>query len=175
MHADHFEFKESAMEIKTYKKGDIIFRQGDPGDCLYDIHWGTVGVYANYGMPNEKLLAELEGDDFFGEMGLLEKEPRSATVVVLEKNTQIVKVTEDDFMSFFAERPDKALKIMIQLSERLRKTTKDYLEACRVVYESVEAEKNGEEKSSWLKETIDEICAVYKDYNFFFHDWDRFM
>ena len=163
------------MEIKTYKKGEIIFRQGDPGDCLYDIYWGTVGVYANYGMPEETLLAELTSEDFVGEMGLLEKEPRSATVIALEKDTRIARVTEEDFMSFFSERPEKALKIMMQLSQRLRKTTKDYLDACRAVYETVEAEKSGEEKSPWLKEMIDDICAVYKDYNFYFHDWDRFM
>ena len=35
------------MSIKTLNKGEIVFKQGDPSPCMYDIHWGTVGIYAN--------------------------------------------------------------------------------------------------------------------------------
>ena len=56
------------MRGASYKKGEIIFREGDPGNCMYDIFWGRVGVYTGYGTPQEKKLAELKTEDFFGEM-----------------------------------------------------------------------------------------------------------
>ena len=87
------------MNKATFKKGEIIFRQGEPGNCMYDIHWGRVGVYAEYGTANEKKLAELYPGDFFGEMGLLEQSPRSATVVALEDSTQVSAIMESDFRS----------------------------------------------------------------------------
>ena len=45
--------------MKEFKNGDVIFRQGDPGDCMYDIFSGRVGIYTAYGAPEEKLIAEL--------------------------------------------------------------------------------------------------------------------
>ena len=53
------------METKTFKKGEIIFKQGDLSDCMYDILWGQVGIYADYGTPEEKLLTTLETERFF--------------------------------------------------------------------------------------------------------------
>ena len=35
------------MSTKELKKGEVIFKQGDPSDCMYDILWGEVGIYAN--------------------------------------------------------------------------------------------------------------------------------
>ena len=71
------------METKTFKKGEIIFKQGDLSDCMYDILWGQVGIYADYGTPEEKLLTTLETERFFGEMGMIEGRLRSATAVAL--------------------------------------------------------------------------------------------
>lgn len=153
------------MSLQTYKKGTIIFRQGDPGDGLYDICYGRVGVYAGYGTPNQKLLAELKADDFFGEMGLLDHAARSATVVVLETGTQLEKVTEGDFNDFFREKPAKVFLIMQQLSQRLRRTTQDYLEACRTVYEAVETEKRNEPRSDDLQQTMNRFLELYAGFD----------
>ena len=73
------------MNIKSYDKGAVIFRQGDPGDCMYDIQFGKVGIFDHYGEPDEKKIADLYIDQIFGEMGLLDHAPRSATAVALEK------------------------------------------------------------------------------------------
>ena len=149
------------MNKAVFKKGEVIFRQGDPGNCMYDIVWGSVGVYAEYGTPNEKKLAELRAGDFFGEMGLLEQSPRSATVVALENDTQVSAIMESDFRDYFAANPAKVFTIMQMLSQKLRKTTQDYLEVCRTVYETVETEKKGEEKSGWLKNSLKFFHEVY--------------
>ena len=51
---------------------------------------------------------------------------------------------------------------MKQLSRRLRETTQNYREACRTVYETVESEKSGKEKSSWLKSSLQFFHEVYE-------------
>ena len=50
------------MNIKSYDKGAVIFRQGDPGDCMYDIQFGKVGIFDHYGEPDEKKIADLAAD-----------------------------------------------------------------------------------------------------------------
>ncbi|MBR0517086.1 MAG: cyclic nucleotide-binding domain-containing protein, partial [Firmicutes bacterium] len=136
--------------------------QGDPGNCMYDIVWGSVGVYAEYGTLNEKKLAELRAGDFFGEMGLLEQSPRSATVVALENDTQVSAIMESDFRDYFAENPAKVFTIMQTLSQKLRRTTQDYLDVCRTVYETVEGEKKGGEPRS--EELEQSLLAIYNSY-----------
>ena len=46
------------MEIKALREGEILFRQGDPGDCMYEVYFGRIGVYSKFGTPEQKLLAE---------------------------------------------------------------------------------------------------------------------
>ena len=149
--------------MKEFKQGEIIFRQGDPGDSMYDIFSGRVGVYAAYGTANEKLLTELKANEFFGEMGLLEKAPRSATVVALE-DTAVYVIGEADFNDYFNKHPEKALQIMRQLSQRLRSRTEDYLEACRAVCDVLESEKQGKPKSRKLMDKLNEIFDAYSEY-----------
>ena len=150
------------MNKAVFNKGEVIFRQGDPGNCMYDIVWGSVGVYAEYGTPTEKKLAELRAGDFFGEMGLLEQSPRSATVVALENDTQVSAIMESDFRDYFAENPAKVFTIMQTLSQKLRRTTQDYLDVCRTVYETVEGEKKGGEPRS--EELEQSLLAIYNSY-----------
>ena len=85
------------MRGEKYKKGEIIFREGDPGHSMYDINWGTVGIFTGYGTPEERKLAELRSEDVFGEMGILDQAPRSATAVALEDDTYLFVITESDF------------------------------------------------------------------------------
>ena len=151
------------MNKAIFKKGEVICRQGEPGNCMYDIYWGSVGVYSEYGTANEKKLAELYAGDFFGEMGLLEQSPRSATVVALTDNTQVSAIMESDFRDYFAENPAKVFTIMQTLSQKLRKTTQDYLDVCRTVYDVVEEEKQGTQ-GGHSREVEQSLLAIYNSY-----------
>ncbi len=128
------------MEIKTFRKGEVIFRKGDPGDCMYDVYSGRVGVYSSYGTPEEKLLMEYFPDQYFGEMGLLEHAPRSATAVALEGDTRAAVITEEGFGEFFEKNPARVLMIMQQMSHNLRRRTNDFVNVCRSVKELSEKE-----------------------------------
>ena len=128
------------MEIKTFRKGDIIFREGDPGDGMYDVYSGKVAVYSQYGTPEEKLLAEYYPDQYFGEMGLLDHAPRSATAVAQEHETSVGLMTEENFAGLFQENPNRILMIMQQMSHNLRRRTNEYLEVCRSIHDLAEEE-----------------------------------
>lgn len=108
------------MEIKKFRKNEIIFKQGAYEDFMYDIRWGKVGIYVNYGEADERLLRELGSEDIFGEMGLVEARPRSATAVALEKDTQCALITKDEFSAYFKEKPAKILTVMQLMSQRIR-------------------------------------------------------
>ena len=100
------------MSTKAFKKGGVIFKQGDASDCMYDILWGKVGIYVNYGTPEEKLLTTLETEQFFGEMGMIEGVPRSATAVALTSDTKVRIITPETFQELFKERPARVLMIL---------------------------------------------------------------
>ena len=89
------------IETKTFKMGEVIFKQGELSDCMYDILWGEVGIYAADGTPEEQLLTTLEPERFFGEMGMIEGRLRSATAVALEKDTRVKVITPETFDTYF--------------------------------------------------------------------------
>ena len=125
----------------NYRKNSVIFRQGDDGDCMYYIQLGSVGIYTDYGTDKEKQLVVLEEEAFFGEMGLIEKMPRSATAVVVEDDTVLRKITEDELETLIKTSPALVVRCIEHLSGRLRRLTKDYLEACEMVSKMDKAEK----------------------------------
>ena len=141
----------------------MIFNQGDYAPCMYDIVQGRGGIYVGYGTPQEKLLTELKPGECFGEMGLLESSPRSATAVALEDGTQLQVITGETFDAYFHENPDKIVAVMRQMSGRIRSLTNDYMEVCRAVAESVEADKAGKEKSGGLRSRLKKIADAYSE------------
>ena len=149
------------MNTLVFKKGDVIFRQGDYSEVMYDIAKGKVGVFADYETETVQQLAELKAGDFLGEMGMIEVYPRSATAVALEDDTTLTEIGEDDLNEFFKDKPEKLLQIMKQMSERLRVVNQKYLNACRVAIENANAEAANAEKSEELKKEMD---ALYEEY-----------
>ena len=139
-----------ANTVRTYRRGEVIFRQGDDGDCMFDIRRGMVGIYAHYGTKKERLLTRLVTEDCFGEMALLEGLPRSATAVSLQDDTRVMCVTKASFGRYLQEKPGKVLRIMQQMSARIRKLTEDYISACRALSEEMDAEHSGKGKSEWF-------------------------
>lgn len=121
------------MDKIIFHKGGVIFREGDPADCMYMIEIGRVGVYLDYGTPQQKLLKEFEQGQYFGEMGFLEHTERSATAAAMEANTCLTSVTEENFGEFIRKYPFETLGIMQQLSGNLRRTSRNFTEVCREI------------------------------------------
>ncbi|MBQ7557994.1 MAG: cyclic nucleotide-binding domain-containing protein [Lachnospiraceae bacterium] len=149
------------MSMRSFNKGEVICLEGDPGDCMFIIEGGKAGVFEDYGKPSEKKVTDLGVGAMFGEMSLLDHEPRSATVVAMEDDTALQVISEENFRDFFEKSPQTAMKLAEQMSHRLRIVTKEYYEACRTVYDAVEVEKRGGKKSERLMERIKKLCSVH--------------
>ena len=134
--------------VIQFAAGDVIFRAGEQADCLYDIHDGVVGIYSDYQTPNEKLLTELRTDEVFGEMGILDDMPRSASAVCLKDCTVLV-VKPENFMMFFQKKPAMVLQILQRMCIQVRDLSERYLKACKVMEEMSSADV--------LKE-LEQIC-----------------
>ena len=128
---------EAALPVSEYAKGQIIFREGDEGLYLYQIHGGSVGIYNNYGKPEQVKLTTLYTNAFFGEMGLISNEPRSATAVVEEDNTVLEAIRAEDLADLSRSNPLKLDMIMGHLANRLRRLTVDYVKACEKAAEGL--------------------------------------
>ena len=126
-------------ETFRYYADTVIFKEGEPGRCMYAIHWGKVGIYAGYGTPEQKLLTELMPGSFFGEMGMIENEPRSATAVAEEDETTLEVITPDGLQELFTKNPAKVDMILQGLSYRLRRLTVDYTGVCEKIREKQNA------------------------------------
>ena len=129
-----------SKKVESFDEDAIIFREGEKGRCMYDIHFGSVGIYTGYGTDDERLLATLTADKFFGEIGLLTGEPRTATAVVLEGGTLIETIYAEDFTELFEKNPAKIEMIIKHLSSRIRRLTYEYVNACQLIYDAAEAE-----------------------------------
>ncbi len=79
-----------AVEV-SYPPDSVIVQEGDPGDSLCIICRGTVAV-----MKGERVIAHLESGDFFGEISLIDGEPRSATVIATD-DVELLTLSADAF------------------------------------------------------------------------------
>lgn len=118
-----------ASPVIHFAAGDVIFRAGEEADCMYEIMDGSVGIYSDYQTEDAHLLTKLYTDAVFGEMGILDDMPRSATAVCLTACT-IKVVTLDRFVQFFQNKPMKVLEILQQMCVRLRDLTETYTKVC---------------------------------------------
>ncbi len=94
--------------------GGVVFSEGDLGDALYIVVEGKVRVY-----KNNRNIAEIGERDCFGEMSVLDSEPRSASVAAISE-TLLLKIGREEFKDILSERPEISLGIMKVLSRRLR-------------------------------------------------------
>jgi CRP-like cAMP-binding protein len=105
-------------EEQPFAAGDQVFSEGEPGDALYLVVEGAVKVHRG---PRQ--LAQLGVRDVFGEMAVLDSEPRSTSVTAL-KDAVLLKIGRDDFRDILQERPEIGLGILKVLSRRLREATR---------------------------------------------------
>ena len=106
----------SFKELK-YETGDVIVRKGEAGIGFYLIMDGTVEVRSD-----GKILSKLGPGQFFGEMSVVDGQPRSADVVAVEP-LRCLALTSWSFKSIVSEHPKMALKLLQESVRRLRMNT----------------------------------------------------
>ncbi|MGA3307431.1 MAG: cyclic nucleotide-binding domain-containing protein [Xanthobacteraceae bacterium] len=102
--------------VRTYKAGDVIFRQGDKAEELFVIQSGSVEIRLD-----SRLLDTLPERSIFGEMALIDGAPRSATAIAAT-DVKLVPVGEKQFLLMVGRTPYFALNVMRALARRLRLT-----------------------------------------------------
>ena len=107
--------------LSQFKAGDCVFREGNPGDCLYIIASGKVDILSERPGGEEVKLRTLVPGEVFGEMALLDGLSRSATVKVSEKAI-LFYINRTDFNLFLLQNPEASIKLIESLSRRLRDT-----------------------------------------------------
>lgn len=108
---------------RSFKAGEVIFREGDHGESLYLIWSGQV-VILRGDLETPILLAFRKPGEIFGEMALLENQPRSATVIAID-NTRLVEINRAGFEQLLSEAPHISRSLMGILSVRLRRMNEE--------------------------------------------------
>lgn len=105
---------------RKYPKEAVIFFEHDPGDAMFMIITGRIKVTILSDDGREIILSMLSDNDFFGEMALLDNEPRSATAIAVQE-TEVAVLYQKDFLSIVEKRPRVLINLLSALSSRLRK------------------------------------------------------
>ena len=103
---------------RRIRAGGVIFREGETADELFVIKSGYVRIQVG-----NRTMADLTVDNIFGEMALIDSEPRSATAVAIT-DVELVPISEKQFLFLVTQTPYFALKVMRILAQRLRVTSK---------------------------------------------------
>lgn len=138
-------------EEKKFKKGQVILKEKSFELAIYDVMLGRVGVYMNYGTPEERQVVEIEAGDFLNVISFLETRPRNTTAVALE--TTVVKViNHDNFGTFFQENPAKIMSLLEHMSARMRALQRAYIQACRALEKYADTDKIKQDNHEWYAE-----------------------
>ena len=112
-----------ARFLTHFEAGKVLFREGDAGEDMYIIQSGRVAIKKRTGANKDVTLAVLEKGDFFGEMAVLERMPRSATAEMSEAGDLIV-ISGDTFGDMIKSNPEIAFRMLRKYSIRLREMVK---------------------------------------------------
>ena len=105
---------------KQYPKGSVIVFEDDPGDALFVVREGRVKVVLVSEDGREVILGVLGVGEHFGELSLIDEQPRSAHVIAMEDSTLLV-LRRDDFKRRVEVTPQLAWALLVELSRRLRR------------------------------------------------------
>jgi len=115
------------MDLKTFAAEQRVFQEGDPSDYAYIVEYGNVQIYREIGGRAVRL-AVLGKGDIFGEMGLVDDRPRSASAKALN-DVAVTPIDSAGFVALLRDEPDKTLPIIRVLFERLRTMNDRYIDS----------------------------------------------
>ena len=108
------------MKRHSFKSGETIFHENDISDAAFLIIAGQVEIWHESKPEDSTTVAVLGRDEYFGEMGVIDDKPRSATAVA-KSDVACMSVTKEEFMDMLLNRPQESIELLKVLFERLRK------------------------------------------------------
>jgi CRP/FNR family cyclic AMP-dependent transcriptional regulator len=109
---------------RTYARGAVVITEGDESDGFYLIQSGRVKVFASDDNGHEVILNTQGPGEFFGELVLIDKAPRSASVSTIQKSTLVV-ISQANFERCVKEHPELTFKLLRPLVRRVRALTRN--------------------------------------------------
>ncbi len=100
---------------QSFRQGQTIFQEGDPGDRLYIVAEGQVDI-----VTDGQLLETVNSGGILGEMALIDDKPRSATAIA-RTDCMLAPVSRQHFLTLVERTPLFALQVMRVMAERLRR------------------------------------------------------
>jgi CRP-like cAMP-binding protein len=116
-----------SLKSRRFRRGEVLFHEGDPGDALFVVVSGAVKVVVPSEEGEEAILATLRRGDFLGELALLDGAPRSASAVALEP-TETLALPREQFRILVAGEPAIRDALLAAVSGELRRLTKHVAE-----------------------------------------------
>jgi CRP-like cAMP-binding protein len=107
-----------AAEIARFRPGEVIVRQGDPGDSVYALTEGTAEVWLEDAPQRPVLLRTMRSGQLFGETAVLYHGPRSATIKA-KSDVTALKIPGSVFLDLLKSSPELALRVAVVLAQRL--------------------------------------------------------
>jgi CRP/FNR family transcriptional regulator, cyclic AMP receptor protein len=105
--------------VRPYRRGTYLFYQGDPSDHVFFLWQGRIEVSSISVTGHRQLLTTLERPQFFGELGVLSEQRRSATALALEECT--VWLTDgQSFLSFLAKHFEATRALLLSLAQQIQ-------------------------------------------------------
>lgn len=141
MSLEQLEIISRVVSELSFYNGEVIFRETEMGDKLYVIVEGKVRVVKNHRASSEVTLATLGVTDYFGEMSVLDNEPRSASIVVAE-DARLLSISGEKLRDIVQQKPEIAFEIFKVLSSRLRRADQKLSEMAREIQRAGGAAEN---------------------------------
>jgi CRP-like cAMP-binding protein len=112
----------SGARTRRFRRGEVLFHQGDPGDALFIVTAGAVKILLPSEDGDEAILATVRPGEFFGELALIDGAPRSATAVALEP-TETLVLPRDRFRELVETEAAARDALFAALAGELRRLT----------------------------------------------------
>ena len=109
----------SHLDEVRFEAGEHVFKRGDPGGALYIVTRGEVEIYVEDTTGARIVFETAKAGDFFGELSLLDGDPRSASALSLQAS-HALRVDRDDLTLLFTRHPHAAMDVMAMIGKRLR-------------------------------------------------------
>ena len=122
MNPESLESIARTMKIRKFRRGEVLFHEGDPGDSLFIVVTGSVKVVVPSDEGEEAILATLAGGDSLGELSLLDGAPRSASAIAVEA-VDAFSLPRQTFLSLVATDGAMRDALLAQLATELRRLT----------------------------------------------------
>ncbi len=144
----------SRLVERTYRAGEVIFNQGETGNEMYIVATGQVNIFLPGEASRRVSLKDLARGEYFGELGLFDEKPRSASALATT-DAVLLGLTRAMLASYLEHRPQATMPMLRTMAERLRQTNELLSQrAARNVVE--ELEKN----LSWGDRLADKVATL---------------